>query len=129
MAAGTAHAQVAEVALLGDDDKASKLPQMNVEEREVKALSSPKFTEPLRDTPQTIVVVPKEVFHQQSAATLSDVLRNTPGITFAAGEGGSVASGDSFYMRGFDTGGSLFIDGALHQGGYEAAELLEALER
>ena len=50
----------------------------------VPTVASPKFTEPLRDTPQTIVAVPREVFTQQGAVTLSDVLRNTPGITFAA---------------------------------------------
>lgn len=74
-------------------------------------LSSPKFTAPLLDTPQTVAVVPQEVFSLQNAQNLSDVLRNTPGITFTAGEGGAVSSGDTFTMRGFDASGSVFVDG------------------
>ncbi|HEY0944910.1 MAG TPA: TonB-dependent siderophore receptor [Opitutaceae bacterium] len=106
------------LAAVNDADPVN-LPQVDVEsQREKTLLSSPKFTAPLVDTPQTIAVVPKEIFTQQSAVTLSDVLRNTPGITFSAGEGGNVASGDSFYMRGFDTSGSIFVDGVRDTGGY-----------
>lgn len=82
----------------------------------VDAVSSPKFTQPLLDTPQTITAVPREVFTQQGAFNLSDVLRNTPGITFAAGEGGNVASGDSFFMRGFDASNNIFVDGVRNTG-------------
>jgi catecholate siderophore receptor len=84
----------------------------------VDQVSSPKFTQPLIDTPQTIVAIPKEVYTQQGAQTLSDVLRNTPGISFAAGEGGNVASGDSFFMRGFDASGNIFVDGVRDSGAY-----------
>lgn len=93
-----------------------ELPAVTVETSALPALSSPKFTAPLVDTPQTIVVIPREVFEQQGAATLSDVLRNTPGITFTAGEGGNVASGDTFTMRGFDTSGNIFADGVRSSG-------------
>src|SRR5688572_10316426 len=41
-------------------------------------LVSPKFTEPLRDIPQTITVIPKEVIQQQGSSSLRDVLRNVP---------------------------------------------------
>jgi catecholate siderophore receptor len=74
-------------------------------------VSSPKFTQPLVDTPQTIVVVKKELFQQQAATTLSEALRNTPGITLLMGENGNTATGDSIFMRGFDTQGSIFVDG------------------
>jgi catecholate siderophore receptor len=99
----------------------TSLPEVVVRESQeptfkVDSLSSPKFTQPLLDTPQTVVAVPKEVFTQQGAMTLSDVLRNTPGITFAAGEGGNVASGDSFFMRGFDASNNLFVDGVRSPG-------------
>jgi catecholate siderophore receptor len=94
------------------------LDKLTVEEAKAKPLSSPKFNAPLVDTPQTIVVVPSLVIEQQGAQTLSDVLRNTPGITFTAGEGGNVASGDTFTMRGFDTSGSIFIDGVRDTGAY-----------
>ena len=40
---------------------------------------------------------------QQGAASLTDTLRNVPGITFQLGENGNTASGDTIFMRGFDT--------------------------
>ncbi|MEJ1972896.1 MAG: TonB-dependent siderophore receptor [Lacunisphaera sp.] len=103
------------------DGGAVELPKMTVEEqRQAAPVSSPKFIEPLRDTPQTVVVIPREIFNQQGAMSLSDVLRNTSGITFAAGEGGSAAStaGDTFYMRGFDTTNNIFVDGVRDVGAY-----------
>jgi catecholate siderophore receptor len=91
-----------------------------VADTKTQQLSLPKFTAPLRDTPQTIAVIPSEVFLQQGASSLSDVLRNTSGITFAAGEGGSAAgtAGDAFYLRGFDTSNNVFIDGVRDVGAY-----------
>lgn len=101
----------------------TQLPEMVVQGQgeptyKVDQVQSPKFTQPLIDTPQTIVAIPKEVYSQQGAQTLSDVLRNTPGISFAAGEGGNVASGDSFFMRGFDASGNIFVDGVRDTGAY-----------
>jgi len=73
---------------------------------------SAKYTEPLVDTPQTVVVIKRELFEQQGAVTLTEALRNTPGVgTFFLGENGSTSTGDAIYMRGFDTSGSLFVDG------------------
>jgi len=74
-------------------------------------VSSPKQTQPLIDIPQTIVVVKKELFQQQAATSLSETLRNTPGVTMLMGENGNTATGDSIFMRGFDTQGSIFVDG------------------
>jgi catecholate siderophore receptor len=81
--------------------------------------SSPKYTQPLRDTPQTIAVIPASVIKEQAATTLRDVLRNSPGITFQAGEGGGGLPGDqNFSMRGFSARNSLFIDGVRDTGAY-----------
>jgi catecholate siderophore receptor len=80
-------------------------------------LSSPKYTEPLRDVPQTITVVPKAVIEQQGAVTLRDVLRNVPGISFQAGEGG-VPAGDNMTIRGFPGRSDIFVDGIRDFGGY-----------
>ncbi|MCX6955024.1 MAG: TonB-dependent siderophore receptor [Verrucomicrobia bacterium] len=101
-------------------DAPTQLGAVSVEEKKETKPSLPKFTEPLRDTPQTVAVIPSEVFLQQGAANLSDVLRNTSGITFAAGEGGSAAgtAGDAFYMRGFDTSNNIFVDGVRDVGAY-----------
>ncbi len=75
-------------------------------------VSSPKFTQPLLDTPQTITVIKKEVLQEQGATTLTEALRNTPGITFQMGENGNTSTGDAVFLRGFDTSGSIFVDGA-----------------
>ncbi len=73
--------------------------------------SSPKFTAPLLDTPQTITVIRKQLLDDQGLGSLAEALRNTPGITFTLGENGNTTSGDSISMRGFDTAGSIFLDG------------------
>ncbi|KPC54201.1 catecholate siderophore receptor Fiu [Amantichitinum ursilacus] len=73
---------------------------------------SPKFTQPLVDTTQTVTVVTKQVMQEQNATTLTDAMRNVAGAgTFYAGENGSTASGDAIYMRGLDTSNSIYIDG------------------
>lgn len=74
---------------------------------------SPKFTQTLQDTPQTIEVIGKKLLHEQGATTLTEALRNSPGVgTFYAGENGNTTSGDAVYMRGFDSSSSIFVDGA-----------------
>jgi catecholate siderophore receptor len=73
-------------------------------------LSSPKYTEPLLDTPQTINVISKEVMEEQGATTLRDVLKNVPGLTITAGEGGNPA-GDNLTLRGFSARNDIFVDG------------------
>jgi catecholate siderophore receptor len=82
---------------------------VEVTERE-STLSSPKYSEPLRDTPQTITVIPKAVIEEQGATTLRDVLRNVPGLTITAGEGG-VPAGDNLTLRGFSARNDVFVDG------------------
>ncbi len=78
--------------------------------RAVPTPSSPKYTQPLRDTPQTISIVPRAVIEEQGAQSLTDVLRNVPGLTVAAGEGGSPA-GDNLTLRGFNARNDIFVDG------------------
>ncbi|MDO8414583.1 MAG: catecholate siderophore receptor Fiu [Agitococcus sp.] len=73
--------------------------------------ASPKITQPLVDTPKTIQVVKKEMLQEQGAISLTDALRNTPGITMQLGENGNTAAGDTFQMRGFSTQASTFVDG------------------
>lgn len=81
--------------------------------------SSAKYSQPLLDTPQTVVVIPPQVIAERNATTLRDVLRNTPGITFQAGEGGGGLPGDqNFTMRGFSARNSVFADGVRDVGSY-----------
>ena len=69
-------------------------------------------------SPQTIAVIPRAVIEEQGATTLSDALRNVPGITLQAGEGGGASNtaGDMFNMRGFNASNSLFVDGVRDDG-------------
>jgi catecholate siderophore receptor len=83
----------------------------------VASLSSPKYTEPLRDIPQTITVIPQSVIQQQGATTLRDVLKNVTGISIQAGEGG-VPSGDNLSIRGFNARTDIFVDGVRDTGAY-----------
>jgi catecholate siderophore receptor len=80
--------------------------------------ASPKLPGLLRDQPQTITVIPSAVIAAQGATTLRDVLRNVPGITYQAGEGGGGLPGDKLTMRGFSADGDIFIDGIRDVGAY-----------
>ncbi|ABS61999.1 TonB-dependent siderophore receptor [Parvibaculum lavamentivorans DS-1] len=84
----------------------------------VDDLSSAKQTAPILDTPQTVTVVPQEVIREQAARNLTEVLKSTPGISFNGGENGFGTSANNFSLRGFDTSGSVFIDGARDSGSY-----------
>lgn len=75
-----------------------------------EVVMSPKYTEPMRNIPQTVNVVSKDVIDQQGATTLREVLNNVPGITFTAGEGGTPA-GDNLNIRGFSARNDIYVDG------------------
>lgn len=81
-------------------------------------VESVKATAPLVDLPMTVTVIPADVFTEQGARNLTDVLNNTPGITFNAGENGFVTGLSNFSMRGFDASANIFIDGARDSGAY-----------
>lgn len=94
----------------------TQLPTITLEskaENKYKAdsVSSPKYTQPLVDTPQTISVIKKELLKEQGATSLVEALRNTPGITLQLGENGNTSAGDAFQMRGFSTQTSTYVDG------------------
>jgi outer membrane receptor protein involved in Fe transport len=80
--------------------------------------SSPKYAQPLSEVPQTIEVIPRAVMEAQGVTTLTEALRNVPGISIQAGEGGGASSttGDMFNLRGFSANNSLFVDGVRDDG-------------
>ena len=101
---------------------AESLPEVNVNERnesyKAERVSSPKFTQPLVDTTQTITIIKKELLQSQLATTLTEALQNSAGVgTFSTGENGSTATGDSIFMRGFSTANSIFVDNIRDLGG------------
>jgi len=103
-----AHAQTA--------PKEATLPELSVTATaevpfKAEKVQSPKLTQPLVDTTQTIAVIRKEVIQEQGASSIVEALRNTPGITLQMGENGNTSAGDTFQMRGFSTQSSIFVDG------------------
>jgi len=68
-----------------------------------------KVTQEISDIPQAITVIPEGLLEDQNATTLKDGLRNVPGLTFNAGEGGRI--GDNMNIRGFYSFGDLYVDG------------------
>jgi catecholate siderophore receptor len=79
-------------------------------------VASEKYTELVRDTPQTISVLDQQTLGQQGVNTLRDALRNVAGISLAAGEGG--AQGDNLTIRGFSARNDIFLDGIRDFGSY-----------
>lgn len=109
------------VAFAVDEDTATVLPAVKVEGTQesykAETLQSPLRTAPLLDTPQTINVITEELIQDREATTLRDVLRNVPGISMQAGEGGT-PPGDQMSIRGFSARTDIFIDGVRDFGGY-----------
>ncbi|NJM38371.1 MAG: TonB-dependent siderophore receptor [Akkermansiaceae bacterium] len=105
------------------EDGTTTLPEMVVQADGTKKLykpenlATPKYTVPLRDVPQTVTAIPKEVMQEQGSSSLRDVLRNVPGISIQAGEGG-VPPGDNLAIRGFNARTDLFVDNVRDFGGY-----------
>jgi catecholate siderophore receptor len=69
------------------------------------------------DVPQSIQTVGQQEISEQAVSSLQDVLRNVPGITINAGEGG--AHGDSVNLRGISVPDSFFLDGLRDIGLYQ----------
>ncbi|MGY6162912.1 TonB-dependent receptor [Paraburkholderia strydomiana] len=70
----------------------------------------------LRDIPQAAVVVPKAVLQSQAASSFTDALRNVPGITIGAAEGGQI--GNNINLRGFSARTDIYLDGFRDRGQY-----------
>ena len=96
--------------LHSDDPQSQSRDVILVNGQRVRGPIDPKATAPLVNTPKSIVVLPREVIEQTGSASLADALRTVPGITFGAAEGGNPI-GDRPFIRGFDSQGSIFVDG------------------
>lgn len=74
------------------------------------------LSEKIQNTAQTINVLPQTVLHEQGVTNLQEALKNVPGITLNAGEGG--AHGDTINLRGFPASDDFFLDGLRDTGYY-----------
>ncbi|MFZ6766282.1 TonB-dependent receptor [Undibacterium sp. Di26W] len=74
----------------------------------IKSTSTATKTDTLlRDTPQAVTVVSKDLIRDQSMQSLSDVIRYVPGIVAAQGEGNR----DTAVFRGNSSTGDFYVDG------------------
>jgi len=69
--------------------------------------SSTRTDTELRDTPQSITVIPQDLIKDQSIQSISQAVQYTPGVTAAQGEGNR----EALVFRGNITTGDFFIDG------------------
>lgn len=109
--------------------KAAQAPKPNRFKAETSTTGS-KAEMALRDIPQSVSVVTKELIKSQNAFNLRDALRNVSGLTIAAGEG--ARTGDSITLRGFAANTDNYLDGVKENGQYnrdtffiEKAEVLK----
>ena len=97
----------------------ANLGTINVHGQQVKRQpESPEFVAPLVDTPRSVTVIPQQIIEQTAATSLQDLLRNSPGITFGAGEGGQPLA-DRPFIRGQSSGNNIFVDGIRDTGGQQ----------
>ena len=96
-------------------DSATVLPQVRVTaggEAESAYLepaptTATKLPVPLKDTPQTVDVVPRTLIEDRAALSVEQALRNVPGVGLSHGDG----QRDQVTIRGFSAIGDQYVDG------------------
>ncbi|HET9325865.1 MAG TPA: TonB-dependent siderophore receptor [Candidatus Eisenbacteria bacterium] len=81
-----------------------------VAKRQYRALRTTTLTKtdtPLRDVPQSMSVITRDLIADQQMSSLADVVRYVPGVTMGQGEGNR----DQPTFRGNGGNGDLFVDG------------------
>ena len=101
---------------------AAQLPEIKVNSQKVNddfaagAFASFRTPTPLRDIPQAITVINRAMLDSQSIASLSEALRNVPGITVGGAEGGQI--GNNINLRGFSARTDMYLNGVRDSGQY-----------
>ena len=70
----------------------------------------------LMDVPQSVMVINKALMQSQGATSLQSAIRNVPGVTIGAAEGGTI--GNNFNIDGFSARTDIFLDGMRDRGQY-----------
>jgi catecholate siderophore receptor len=70
----------------------------------------------LMDVPQTVVVINKALMQSQAVTSLEGALRNVPGVTIGAAEGGTI--GNNININGFSARTDIYLDGMRDRGQY-----------
>lgn len=126
-----AHAQVVpgRMVLAEADDQASTVDSVTVTARRLREhpsadpnapyktarSASEKLTEPLLNTPKSVVVISEKAIADSGALSFRDLMRTQPGVTLGTGEGGN-AFGDRIFIRGFDARNDVYVDGVRDPG-------------
>lgn len=119
VAAPAMAADAADLTVAADQQQPANLGTIDVNGHVKKpAPVSPKFVAPLVDTPRAVTVIPQAIIEQTAASSLQDLLSNSPGITFGAGEGGQPLA-DRPFIRGQSSGNNIFLDGVRDTGGQQ----------
>ncbi|MBW4514804.1 MAG: TonB-dependent siderophore receptor [Timaviella obliquedivisa GSE-PSE-MK23-08B] len=84
-----------QVVVTGEQDEGYAVPN---------ASTATRTDTPLRDIPQSIQIIPRQVIEDQGATRVEDVLRNAVGVASAAD---TRAASSSFLIRGFDSSTTL----------------------
>jgi catecholate siderophore receptor len=80
----------------------------------VESSSATRLDGPLRDIPKSVSIVTHQLIADQSMQSMSDVVRYTPGVSMASGEGHR----DAPSIRGNSTTADFFVDGLRDDGQY-----------
>jgi catecholate siderophore receptor len=97
------------------------LPEVTIEGTGVHSFSTPttslnRLGADLRDVPQSVTVINRALLQTQGATSLSDALRNVPGITLGGAEGGQI--GNNINLNGFSARTDIYLDGFRDRGQY-----------
>ncbi len=119
VAAPAMAADAADLTVAADQQQPANLGTIDVNGHVKKpAPVSPEFVAPLVDTPRAVTIIPQAIIEQTAASSLQDLLSNSPGITFGAGEGGQPLA-DRPFIRGQSSGNNIFLDGVRDTGGQQ----------
>ena len=83
-----------------------------------QSLGMSRLPQDVMHTPQNINVVPQVLMRQQNVKSLTEALRNVPGVTASIGEGAGGMNGDQFLIRGFQAQNDIYEDGLRDFGVY-----------
>jgi catecholate siderophore receptor len=99
--------QVSEIVL--GTQEVSETVTVEIEPAFVSSVSetATKTATPLRDVPQSVEIVNRQLLDSQAAFSMKDALNNVTAVAVAQGEGRR----DQFFIRGFSAIGDQFIDG------------------
>lgn len=70
----------------------------------------------VRDVPQSITVLDSGLMQAQGSTSLTSALRNVPGLTIGAAEGGQI--GTNINLNGFSARTDMYLDGGRDRGQY-----------